>query len=130
MASRQGFDDPVLTQPRRQRGHHVAAVAEQVVDGGEPRGEVADGVLHRHADAAVELDRLLADVPAGLAHLQLGARGGVADRGGVEPGSASTIVAHVTMLRVSSSEAYMSAARKVSAWNLLSVTPNCLRVVR
>jgi hypothetical protein len=24
----------------------------------------------------------------------------------------------------------MSAARKVSAWNLLSVTPNCLRVLR
>ena len=33
-----------------------------------------------------------------------------------ESSSASTIVAQVTMLRVSSSETYMSAARKVSAW--------------
>ena len=34
------------------------------------------------------------------------------------------------MLRVSSSEVYMSAARKVSAWKRLRVIPNCLRVVR
>ena len=29
-----------------------------------------------------------------------------------------------------SSDTYMSAARKVSAWNLFRVTPNCLRVLR
>ena len=39
-------------------------------------------------------------------------------------------MAQVTMLRVSSSEVYMSAARKVSAWKRFSVIPNCLRVVR
>ena len=36
----------------------------------------------------------------------------------------------MTVLRASSRETYMSAARKVSAWNLLSGTPNCLRVFR
>ena len=46
------------------------------------------------------------------------------------PPASSTIVAHSAVLRASSSETYMSAARKVSAWNLLSVTPNCLRVFR
>ena len=40
------------------------------------------------------------------------------------------MVAQAMMLRASSSETYMSAARKVSAWKLLSVTPNCLRLVR
>ena len=39
-------------------------------------------------------------------------------------------MAQLTMLRVSSSEVYMSAARKVSAWKRLRETPNCLRVVR
>ena len=36
----------------------------------------------------------------------------------------------MTVLRTSSSETYRSAARNVSAWNVLSVTPNCLRVLR
>ena len=34
------------------------------------------------------------------------------------------------MLRASSSETYMSAARCVSVWKLLSGTPNCFRLVR
>ena len=34
------------------------------------------------------------------------------------------------MLRASSSETYMSAARWVSVWNVLSGTPNCLRAFR
>ncbi len=42
----------------------------------------------------------------------------------------STMVAHDTTLVASSRETYMSAARKVSAWKVLSVTPNCLRLVR
>ena len=40
------------------------------------------------------------------------------------------MVAHSVTLLASSSETYMSAARKVSAWKVLSVTPNCLRLVR
>ena len=40
------------------------------------------------------------------------------------------IVAQSTTLWVSSRETYMSAARNVSAWKVLSVTPNCLRLLR
>ena len=108
----------------------LAAVTEQVVDRGQPGGHVAHGVLHRHPDAAVQLDRLLADVPTGRAHLELGPRAASVTWAGVEDRSASTMLAQLTMLRVSSSEVYMSAARKVSAWNRLRVIPNCLRVVR
>jgi hypothetical protein len=64
---------------------------------------VPDGVLRRDADAAVQLDGLLADVPAGAADLQPGTVRGRDD---------------------------VAAGRKVSAWNLLRVTPNCLRVFR
>jgi hypothetical protein len=46
------------------------------------------------------------------------------------PPACCTIDAHSAMLRASSSDTYMSAARKVSAWNLFRVTPNCLRVLR
>jgi hypothetical protein len=46
------------------------------------------------------------------------------------PPASCTIDAHSARLRASSSDTYMSAARKVSAWNLLSETPNCLRVLR
>ena len=48
----------------------------------------------------------------------------------MDDSSAATIVAQVMVLRASSSATYMSAARNVSAWNLFSVTPNCLRVLR
>lgn len=41
----------------------VVTVAEEVVERGEVAGVVADGVLRGHPDAAVQLDRLLADVP-------------------------------------------------------------------
>src|SRR3954465_4080066 len=43
---------------------------------------------------------------------------------------ATTIVAQSTIERVSCSETYMSAARKVRAWKVLSGTPNCLRLRR
>ena len=46
------------------------------------------------------------------------------------PPASSTIVAHSAVLRASSSDTYMSAARKVSAWKRASGTPNCLRVLR
>src|SRR3712207_6864078 len=41
------------------------------------------------------------------------------------PPLSATIDAHSAVLRASSRDTYMSAARKVSAWNRLSVTPNC-----
>ena len=43
---------------------------------------------------------------------------------------AIVMVAQSTMLCASSSSTYMSAARKVNAWKVLSVTPNCLRLLR
>ena len=60
----------------------VLGVAEGLSDHGEPAERVADLQLLGHAHAAVELDRLLADVPAGVRHLDLG-RG---DRAGALPG--------------------------------------------
>ena len=44
--------------------------------------------------------------------------------------SAITMAAKSAVLRASSSSAYMSAARWVSVWNVISGTPNCLRVLR
>ena len=48
----------------------VVGVAEPLVEHLEVRGADADGVLRRHADAAVQLDRLLADVAPGAGDLQ------------------------------------------------------------
>src|SRR4051794_40486065 len=70
-ALRKRLHHVVRRQPPRQVLDLLTAVAEQVVDGGQAGGEVADGVLRGHADAAVELDRLLADVAPGLADLEL-----------------------------------------------------------
>ena len=50
----------------------VVGVAEGHVDHGQPLEVVADLGLHGHADAAMQLDRLLADELAGLADLHLG----------------------------------------------------------
>src|SRR5688572_22150619 len=47
----------------------VVGVAEGRLDHGQPLEVVADLVLHGHADAAVQLDRLLADVFRGASHL-------------------------------------------------------------
>ena len=56
--------------PAARRREVVVAVAEQVVERGEVAGVAADGVLRGHPDAAVQLDRLLADVPRRPADLQ------------------------------------------------------------
>ena len=48
--------------------------AQRVFNGGEPGGVMADGIFRGHADAAVQLDRLLRDVSGGPADLQLGPR--------------------------------------------------------
>src|SRR6188472_3596050 len=72
-SSGERLDHAVRREPAGELAGELAAVAEQVVDRGEPGGQPADGVLSGHADAAVELDRLLPDVPSGLAHLELGA---------------------------------------------------------
>ena len=106
----------------------VLGVAEPLVEHLEVCGADADGVLGRHADAAVQLDRLLADVAAGAGDLQADPVGGVGDD--VAVAAAIVIVAQSTMLCASSSETYMSAARNVSAWKVLRVTPNCLRLLR
>ena len=64
-------------------------VAEQHVDHGHALEVVADLVFHRHADAAMQLDRLLADMLAGPADLHLG-RG---DRAaGARSGSSSAAI--------------------------------------
>src|SRR6516162_10336443 len=52
----------------------VIRVAEGVLDHGQPLEVVADLGLHGHTDAAVELDRLLADELARFADLHLGRR--------------------------------------------------------
>src|SRR6185437_9313259 len=62
----------------RDAAQMIVGVAKGVLDHREPLEVVADLRLLRHADAAVELDRLLADELSGLADLHLG--GG--DRGG------------------------------------------------
>src|ERR1041385_5039304 len=49
----------------------MVGVAEQGVDHGDALEVVADLVLHGHADAAVQLDRALADDAAGAADLHL-----------------------------------------------------------
>src|SRR6478736_5595024 len=75
---RQRVDLVVPADPGGQQPQVVVAVAEQVVERGQPAGVGADAVLRRHADAAVELDRLLADVPtrAADAERRAGGRGG------------------------------------------------------
>src|ERR1044072_468888 len=46
-----------------ERGQMIVGVAEHRIDHGDALEVVADLVLHRHADAAVELNRGLADDP-------------------------------------------------------------------
>src|SRR5262249_21836548 len=53
-------------------GEMVVGVAEQRVDDADAFEIVPDLVLHGHADAAVQLDRLLADETPGAADLHLG----------------------------------------------------------
>ena len=60
-----------------QPGQVVVGVAEPLVEHLEVGGADADGVLRRHADAAVQLDRLLADVPPGSRDGQPDPVGGV-----------------------------------------------------
>src|ERR1051326_3617531 len=55
-------------------GEVMVGVAEYRVDRGDALEIMSDLVLHGHADAAVELHRLLADEPAGAPDLRL--RGG------------------------------------------------------
>jgi len=84
-----------------------------VLDGRQPRRVVPHWTLGRHPDTAVQLDGLLADVPAGPPDLQFGPRRdhpvevAVGDR----PGD---LHAHAGR---SSSETYISTARCVSVWN-------------
>src|ERR687898_254303 len=59
-------------------GEVVVGVAEGSVDHRDALEQVADLVLHRDADAAMELDRLLADEAARAPDLHLGARHGAA----------------------------------------------------
>src|SRR3712207_9161413 len=59
------IDLVVVADPAGEAGQVVVAVAQQVVEGGQPAGVAADRELGRHADAAVQLDGLLAEVAAG-----------------------------------------------------------------
>ena len=129
MVGDSGSSPAYVAHPRGQGGEVVLPVAEEVVEHRQVRGDVADDVLRGHRDAAVQLDRLLADVSSRAADLQRCPGGRLGDLARRRR-SARTIVAQSTMLRVSSRETYMSAARKVSAWKVLRVTPNCLRLFR
>ena len=106
----------------------MIGVAEHRVDHGDALEIVADLVLHGHADAAVELDRLLADEAAGAADLHLRRRYRLAPL--AASSSAAIMVASIAMLRACSSAISMSAARCCSTWKLPIGTPNCLRVFR
>src|SRR5260370_13430974 len=55
-----------------ERSEMMVGVAEQAVDHGDALEVVANLVLHGHANAAVELDRALADDAARAADLDLG----------------------------------------------------------
>src|SRR4051794_40018050 len=68
--SMERVDRHVLVDRGGEPGQRPVAVAEQVVDRGQPAGVVADLVLGGDADPAVQLDRLLADVPRRAAGLQ------------------------------------------------------------
>src|SRR5260221_5386556 len=52
----------------------VVGGTQGVLDRGEPGRVVADRILRGHADATVQLDGLLRDMPARPAYLQLGPR--------------------------------------------------------
>ena len=126
--SRSGSSIPCSVEGCRPAGRGGGAVAEQVVEGGECWCS-ADGVLRRHGDAAVKLDRLLADVAAGAADAGAPAREAATAaprqsrrRGPSTPRSGR--------LLASSRETYMSVERKFSAWKVFRVTPNCLRLLR
>ena len=86
----------------RHKREVMVGVAEQHVDHGQALEVVADLVLHRHADAAVQLDRLLADEAAGAADLHLGGRDRLA-RARRRSRSCAIIVANIAMLRACSS---------------------------
>src|SRR5580704_7761137 len=55
-----------------ERGEMMVGVAEQGVDHGDALEVVTDLILHGHANAAMELDRALADKAARAADLDLG----------------------------------------------------------
>src|SRR5215831_13374071 len=61
----------------------VVGITENRVDHGDALEVVADLVLHGHADAAMELDRLLPHDAARPPDLHLGGRDGAAALGGV-----------------------------------------------
>ena len=116
----------VISPSDPRRGEVVIGVAELRVDHRRPLEQVTDLELHGHADAAVELDRLLADEAPGAADLNLRGRGGLAtscafscDHGGEHRHAARLFEGHEHL-----------AARCCSAWKDPIVVPNCLRVFR
>ena len=89
--------DPAHAGERREV---IVGVAEHAFDHRQALEVVADLVLHGHADAAVQLDRLLADKLAGAADLHLG-RGDRLRRSAAF-GSSAIIVANIAMVRACS----------------------------
>src|ERR1700746_305644 len=109
-------------------GEMVVGVAEQRVDDADAFEIVPDLVLHGHADAAVQLDRLLPDKPPGAADLHLGG------------GDRLAAFDHVGLVRHHRGE-QAHAARLLkrdqhvggavySTWKAPIGTPNCLRVLK
>ena len=82
--------------------------------------------FHGHADAAVNLDRLLADEAAGAADLHFRRRNRLPPLAPVV--LAAIMVASIAMLRACSTAISISAARCCNTWKLPMATPNCLRV--
>src|SRR5579883_2813858 len=91
-------DEPVAGTSPRQRHLRkpvkvVIMIPEGLVDHGQPLEVMPGDVLIRHADAAMELDRLLADEAAGFADLDLGGGDGAVGRERGEGGWPSTSTA-------------------------------------
>jgi hypothetical protein len=91
----------------------MVGVAEQGVDHGDALEVVADRKLHRHADAAVELDRLMADEAAGPADLDLRGRDRLAASAAFS--SCAIMGANIAIERACSRATNMSAPRCCSA---------------
>ena len=87
-------------------------------------------IFHRHADAAMQLNCLLADISAPNGSGSALSRPRSRSRRDF-PVSALTIIAAKTDIdRACSSAIIMSTARCCKAWKLPIGTPNCLRVFR
>ncbi len=98
--------------PRSARGG--GGVAEQMLDDHAPAKIVADRVFLGHANAAMQLDRVLRNEPGRLTNANLGHRNIV--RAFMRVVSSTIIAANIAMLRPCSNAISISAERCCKAW--------------